>query len=208
MYSIFVERQYPVDPSEPIKRILDAGANVGYASVYFARHFPDAEIVSVEPEENNFQMLQRNTSAYPNIRCLKAALWKERTTLSMANPDADSWAFQLTDRPDRNGGNVNAYTVDDLLAERRWASVDLLKIDIEGAEREVFSADTSWLRNTRHLYIETHDEQQPGSARALFEALRGFDYQLRSCGDGLLVKILGMNQKSEATTAVHSANVA
>jgi FkbM family methyltransferase len=190
-YSIFIERQYPADTASEVKRIVDAGANVGYAAVYLAHHHPNADIIALEPEENNFRMLERNTRWYPNVRLKKGALWKERTVLSMANPQALSWAFQLTDRPDGNAANVDAYTVQDLMTEASWTTVDIMKIDIEGAEREVFLTNTDWLQNTRNLYIEVHDEQQPGSAEALFGSLQPFRYQLKSNGDCLLIRING-----------------
>jgi FkbM family methyltransferase len=202
LYSIFVEQQYPVDASDQAKHILDAGANVGYASVYFAHHFPDAQILALEPEENNFRMLEENTRCYPGIRRVKGALWKERTTLSMANPNAPSWAFQLTDQAALNGNKVPACTVADLIAEQQWPRLDLAKIDIEGAEREVFSANTAWLQNTSRLYIEVHDDQQPGSAKALFEALSGFRYQLKVAGDGFLIRLEGQKpQNAEPESA-------
>jgi FkbM family methyltransferase len=196
LYSIFIENQYPADRGSDPRRIIDAGANVGYASVFFAHHYPNAEIIALEPEKNNFRMLERNTGCYQNIRRVKGALWKERTTLSMANPQAPSWAFQLTDKLERKGESVNAYTVQDLMADAKWTTVDLMKIDIEGAEREVFLRNTDWLQNTRCLYIEVHDEQEPGAAHAVFAALQQFRYQLKFSGDCLLMRIDGVDPEA------------
>ena len=72
--------------------------------------------------------------------------------------------------------SVNGITIDDVLA--RWGngtSVDLLKIDIEGAEKELFSAPSdSWLARTRLIIIELHDRMVAGCEQALEEATNGY----------------------------------
>jgi hypothetical protein len=52
---------------------------------------------------------------------------------------------------------INGYTIATLLAQSRFDAIDLLKLDIEGAEEQIFSAtDTAWLDHVRVLVIETH----------------------------------------------------
>ena len=73
--SIFQNEEYllPLDDFQP-KLILDCGGNIGCAAVYFANKSPNAKIYSVEPEENNFQIMELNTQNYKNVTPIKSAL--------------------------------------------------------------------------------------------------------------------------------------
>ena len=57
--------------------VVDAGANIGLSTVFFANKFPQAKIVAIEPEPSNFAMLRDNVAPYPNVTPVQAALWKE-----------------------------------------------------------------------------------------------------------------------------------
>src|SRR4030042_5238997 len=74
---IFVMRdygiEYLIDGSQPV--IIDAGANIGLSSVYFASRFPNAIIECFEPEDENYALLLKNTEKYGNIKHNKCALW-------------------------------------------------------------------------------------------------------------------------------------
>jgi len=79
---IFLDREYDLsflnlDP----KVIIDGGSNVGYASVFFANRYPDARIISVEPEASNFRLLVKNTRSYPNVTRIRAEYGTERHLL-------------------------------------------------------------------------------------------------------------------------------
>ena len=65
------------------RSILDLGANIGIASIDFALRYPQASIIAIEPVAANFQLLQKNISAFPNIRALNVAVGKhdERAAL-------------------------------------------------------------------------------------------------------------------------------
>jgi hypothetical protein len=63
---IFIDNEYDVPIGISPKTIVDGGANVGYASVYFANRFPDPRIIAIEPHNANAEMLEKNTAAYPN----------------------------------------------------------------------------------------------------------------------------------------------
>ena len=123
----------PVIPS----LIIDAGANVGLSAVFFANKYPAAKIIALEPEVSNFAVLKRNAAPYPQIDCRQVALWKEETTLQLNDPGDGNHAFQTAEQ--KNGApGVRAVTVATLLREAKAAGPVILKIDIEGAEREVF----------------------------------------------------------------------
>jgi FkbM family methyltransferase len=124
---------------------LDIGAYCGYVAVYFANRFPDAEIMCVEPPGANFDALLVNTAAYANIRCLAAAVWRERTTLQWSGPVLGDWGNQFTPGASANGDTIPAYTISDLLALRDWDGADLIKCVSEGVQVDVLThSDRAW----------------------------------------------------------------
>jgi FkbM family methyltransferase len=167
--------QYDFDlPFRPLT-IIDAGANIGTASIYFARRYPHARIVAIEPERSNFALLSRNVAPYPAITPLCAALWSRDGEIGLGHPSPAEeahlkWAFVTREGSDER---VRAVTLGTLMKEMKMSSVDLLKIDIEGAEKEVFEA-CDWIDAVRCIMIELHDGLKPGCSHAVNSAARGF----------------------------------
>lgn len=174
---IFISEAYNLPFTIPAGLILDLGANVGYASVYLAKRYPNARIVAVEPDPSNFRALVRNTEPYPNVIAMEAAIWPRAEQVAVDN-SGPAWAHQVTTKGTAGMPSVDGITIDDVLA--RWgggAPIDLLKIDIEGAEKELFSVPCdSWLARTRIMVIELHDHMIPGCEQALERATRNFRF--------------------------------
>jgi FkbM family methyltransferase len=167
---IFKTKSY--DPGIPDFRpntIVDAGAHIGMASILFALQYPTARIIAIEPEPSNFAALVRNTAPYKTITPIQAALWRNdgEVTLGASNAHPKG-AFQIVE----NGGHrVRAITMDTVMRETGIHSIDLLKVDIEGAEVEVFES-CPWMGNVRVLAIELHDRVRPGCSSVLKNAAR------------------------------------
>lgn len=159
-------------PGDP-RTIIDAGANIGLASIYLTQRYPKARIIAVEFEEANFKQLLRNTASYPNIECVHAGLWPTDGRVAVANPEAQKWAHFPSevagDAPAEH--SVRAISMPTLLAERGVAHVDLLKIDIEGSEYELFDAVPDWLRRVSTIAIELHDHLRPGAGERFLASL-------------------------------------
>jgi FkbM family methyltransferase len=163
--------------------IVDCGANVGCSVMWFATRFPDAEIVAIEPDSANFELLNQNVAGLHNVRTVRAALWCSETRVVISNPDAEPWLFRteaVTGNTGQNSPLIDTVTMDSLLADTPSSTRIVVKMDIEGAEREVFSKNTSWLRCVDVLIIELHDWMFPGQdcGRIFFSALasRPIDY--------------------------------
>jgi FkbM family methyltransferase len=139
---VFINREYDFELACPPQVIVDAGANIGLASIYYAIKYPTAKILALEPAHSNFLMLEQNVTPYPNILPIHAALWKENTEIELIDPGYGSWGFQTTDRgvsePAQVLEKVPALTIDRIMTEYGIDFVDILKIDIEGSEKEVF----------------------------------------------------------------------
>lgn len=178
LYHIFVEEEYNIKPKKEPSFIIDAGANVGFTAVYFANRFPKARIIAIEPEGSNFRLLQKNTEAYPNIRCIKAGLWNSSTTLRITNLEKDSkWGFQVEETTDHGPDTCQAVSMDELLKEEGKKEIDIAKIDIEGAEKELFAKNLRWLLKTNLMVIEFHDRMKPGSSKPFWDAVEGMRFR-------------------------------
>jgi FkbM family methyltransferase len=177
-YQVFYEKQYDLYGIDfpDATRIIDGGANIGCASVYFSIRFPKAEILAIEPEKDNFSLLKRNSEPYRNIDCIQAGIWDKNEKLSITNPTGGAAEYMFENNPARDD-MVNGMTLHSLLDFKNWDSVDIIKLDIEGAEKEVFSAeDLSWLKKVKLLIIELHDRYKKGCTKTVFEALHKFEY--------------------------------
>jgi FkbM family methyltransferase len=179
---VFLEREYDIALRRPPAVIVDAGANVGFASVRFATRFPDARIVAIEPSAGNFAMLRRNVAPYPNVTPYHAALWGAAGEIEMVDPGEGTEGYRA------NGvaagaatslGTVPAVTVDSIMAEMGVTFVDLLKIDIEGAELAVFQNPSAWIDRVGVIVIELHDRFTLGCSRAFYRATERFALEAR-----------------------------
>lgn len=163
--------EFPFSP----KTIIDAGANVGMASIYFACRFPEARIVAVEPEASNFAQLARNVQPYRMVTPVHAALWNRDDEISVCAPGhatgtSRKWGFVTQEGP---GAKVRAITLPTLMKEMQMPSVDVLKMDIEGAEKEVLESCPD-VDQIRCLMVELHERFKPGCCIAADAAMQGF----------------------------------
>lgn len=186
---VFVDQEYGVDmPGAAPRLIIDAGANVGYATLFFARKFPEARILAIEPEASNFAQLVTNTRAYPNVTPIQAALWGRAERLAITNPGADSWSFRVSAAD--GAGGVRGVTIPELLALAGAERVDLLKLDIEGAEKDLFEHGAEeWLGRVGLIIAELHDRNRPGCSRAFYQALTRFEFGQFPMGENIVVVI-------------------
>jgi FkbM family methyltransferase len=178
---IFIDREYGLELSNEPRWIIDAGANVGFASMFFARRYPGAKIVAIEPERENFALLQKNVRPYPNIIPMQAALWERTATLDLVDPGIGPWAFQVHEQgrapTGKLVGTIAAVTVADLQKTHGMKTVDILKVDIEGGEKEVFDHSDGWLDSVGVVLIELHDRFKPGCTETFERRTRDFEFR-------------------------------
>ena len=190
---IFLERQAHFPVAGAPRAIIDAGANIGLSSVVLATRFPEAHIVALEINRSNYELLVANTSRYPNIEPRLCGLWSEVANLQILNPDAEEWAFRAdrTDAGSEGEDHIPAVGVADLLEEFGDGDIDLLKIDVEGSEIEIFeSGAETWLRRVRQLAIECHDRIRPGCSKAVITAAAAHQFSISNWGEYLLMSRL------------------
>jgi FkbM family methyltransferase len=188
---IFLEGDYDLDILCDPSLIVDGGANVGYASIFFANHYPRASILAVEPEPANFSILLANIRSYPQIKAVRAALWCKPGPVVVNNPD-ESWAAYVLDAASapQSGCSVTVQglTIGGLLQMSGKETIDIIKLDVEGAEREIFSSsDCSWLCRTKILIVELHDRLVPGCTEALEKALSPYSFRRTVKGENTIL---------------------
>jgi FkbM family methyltransferase len=142
-------------------KVIDAGANIGLTSLYINLQFDVPDFILLEPDSNNFKILSFNLKSNSiNARVENAGLWSNKANLKIVKDfrDKSDWATRVEETTEKG---INAMTVNHLLVKYNWDYIDILKIDIEGSEKEVFTsinADLSFLSKTKCIAIEIHDE--------------------------------------------------
>ena len=169
---------------------MDGGGNIGLTAAYLATRYPAAEIVSIEPDPGNFALLAENVRPYPNVVPLQAGVWHRSASLAVKDTGGGANAFTVEETDAATPGAVRAVGLADLLAERGWPRFDLVKLDVEGAEREIFSGDVdAWLSRTRVLVVELHDRMRPGCAHAVLGALARRPFSMSVQGENLVFRL-------------------
>lgn len=170
-YEIFWKKVYDISGSAPVDLIVDLGANIGLASLYFLLKYPRATVICVEPGSGNLGVLKKNLA--DEIRTQKvfveeAAIAKADGTAFLSVP-----ALQYNTRITGNNEEdmeVRCISMNSLLKKYAVGQIDILKIDIEGAEEDLFLHDTQWLQNVRQVIIETHSEKTAEVCRNILQA--------------------------------------
>jgi FkbM family methyltransferase len=196
---VFVEREYdsPFLP-ENVATVVDLGANIGLSAIFFAAKYDEAAIYAVEPDRSNFDLLVRNVAGLGNrVQCLNAAIWTHDGTVALETEDdqqrpLDAWGVRVRSDPASSDKGVASMRMDTALKSWNLTAVDLLKVDIEGAELELFmDMDRSWLDLVRFVAVETHDRFRPGSEAAVRQALAADFLELPRAGENLLFRRRG-----------------
>nr|EDZ38463.1 MAG: SAM-dependent methyltransferase [Leptospirillum sp. Group II '5-way CG'] len=139
--------------------IVDAGANIGASSVWFALHFPLARIISIEPEPGNFAMLSKNSCSFPGIIPFNNALASHSGILYLTDPKEGAWGYRTTHFAEEEAVPVQAKSIEDFLDLdiEQVQNPFILKIDIEGAESDLFSKFSPKFDEFPLIIIEVHD---------------------------------------------------
>ena len=187
---VFFDEEYKMENLEEPHVIIDCGANVGLSAVYFKNKYPNSTIIAVEPEHSNFELLVKNTSNYKSIHCIEGGIWNKSTNLEIRDIGFGKWGFIIEETDTTTENSIAAYTIDELLTKFKIDKIDILKIDIEGSEKELFSSNfEQWLPKTSMIVVELHDRLKVGCSKALFNALADYNYSLTFRGENLFIHL-------------------
>jgi len=144
--------------------MVDLGANIGLTSRYFLHRFPQLKVLAVEAHPNSFSILKRNLAPFAangRAKAIHAAAWSTNGTVygdDHGHPEHYS-RFSVTQemgKVRRGTAQIPAYKLETLFDTHHLPHVDLLKIDIEGTETELFKNDLSWASRVRMIAVEFH----------------------------------------------------
>jgi FkbM family methyltransferase len=178
---IFVHNIYSFKADSSIPNIIDLGANIGLSVLYFKFLYPQAEICALEADPKIFEYLVQNirNNGFRDVTLLNKAAWNRNAVLKFM-PDGADGGRVIPPNGDDRYINVEAIDVSELIAGR---SVDLLKIDIEGAEVDVLVRCRDVLSNVRRIFVEYHSKAgQIQNLSLLLDVLesQGFRYHIHS----------------------------
>jgi FkbM family methyltransferase len=164
--------------------IIDAGANAGFASRFFAKAYPHARILAVEPDRENAAICRANTASLPQIEVVSAAVGSRPGHVSIEREDGNSWAV----RTRRSQSGLPIITIGELRDRVRDSELLIVKVDIEGFERDLFAEATEWIGETCAMIVEPHDWMLPGagSSRTLQRAILQEDREILISGNALV----------------------
>jgi FkbM family methyltransferase len=180
---IMIENEYLPLKDLRVATILDLGANIGLASAWFLNRFPDATVFAVEADADNCAACRENLAAYGiRARVVHGAAWSSRAALTLLRKSCAADNFVESAGATAGGQiQVQGWDLASLIEMSGFAQVDLLKIDIEGAEEVIFRAKvSSWLPRVRNLCVELHGK---ACRDAFFGALADYDFEHGQSGE-------------------------
>lgn len=192
---VFRDREYEIAPPHARKAIadhysrivasgnvpviIDAGANIGAASMWFRKAYPEAQIIAVEPDPGNAAVLRRNCGE--RMVLLEAAIGGEPGFVEVI-ANGRSWGSQT----ERASKGVPIVTVDQIAQMIPNSELFIAKIDIEGFESDLFNVNTGWIDRVPVIIVEPHDWLTPGTSRSFQREMGRRDYDLLINGENLI----------------------
>jgi FkbM family methyltransferase len=163
--------------------LLDVGANVGYTSIYINTFCNNLDILAVEPFPSNVKQILLNAELNnAKIKVFQGGLWSSNTNLSfdMGFLDSREWSISLKDD---GRGTVNCKTLSTLKQDFKILDIDILKIDIEGGEKELFDDNqfVHELKNVQLLAVEIH--QNVVSLNKIHAILKSTGFKIHHGGE-------------------------
>jgi FkbM family methyltransferase len=176
-----------------VRTMIDCGANIGFASLYFKLKYPMIKIFSLEPDSENFELLKKNTLWSSDISISKSAVWREDANLYESGAFRDSlpWSKQYSEIKTDRRKEVKSYSLKSIFYNSGFTHVDFLKMDIEGSEFEVFrnKENLDFLCKVFLFAIEIHPEM--GDKEVLVSIFKEHDFLLFETKE----TILGVNKR-------------
>lgn len=179
-------------PNTQLPNIIDAGSNIGLTTVYLSKYFSDAQFLAIEPDSSNFEVMSSNFDLNQiSVKTIKGGIWSQNTFLKIISDfrDKNHWSIRVEETNDAS--ELPAFSLHYLVDTYQLNQIDILKIDIEGSEKEVFTgakADVSFLAKTKCIAIEIHDEFN--CREAIYAILDHYNFQYVESGE----LTIGINQ--------------
>ncbi|WP_293870272.1 FkbM family methyltransferase [Flavobacterium sp.] len=180
-------------PNSKKINIIDAGGNIGLTSVYLSKFFPNSNFIVVEPDASNFKSVCYNfeSNKIQNAIKINGGIWSKKTNLKIVNDFRDKKDWSIRVEETNEVGDLKAFSIQDLMHQHNFEVIDILKIDIEGSEKEVFTGlntNISFLSKTKCIALEIHDEFD--CRDEIYKILKEFNFDFFESGE----LIIGINR--------------
>ncbi|MEY2986332.1 MAG: hypothetical protein RJB24_561 [Candidatus Parcubacteria bacterium] len=168
-------------------RIIDCGANVGYASIWLAKEYPNSSIVAIEPEEYNYQTLLQNINSFPQITPLQNGVWIKKSPLKIIDKGFGESGFMIEEVASKQEADVEGISISDIMNMKKWDQIDIIKMDIEGTEKIILQNPIPWMKKCKLLIIELHEEMMPGVTELFHKKFPENRYNIRFQGENFII---------------------
>jgi FkbM family methyltransferase len=180
---VIIGLEYDIKLNFEPKIIVDCGANIGMSTLFFKRKYRNSQIISIEPDKDNYELLQKNITNIEGVYPINKALWNHSNGVKlMLNESQDSHSAI-----DSSDFDTQTITIEEILDRYSFEKIDILKIDIEGGEFELFKENCAWLEKIKVIVIELHDRIKPGCTRRFFKSIDRFDYKMVIRGELIVI---------------------
>jgi len=177
-WEIFEQEIYCFSSHKKEPLIVDCGSNVGLSILYFKTIYPQSKIIGFEADPDVYPILESNLTrfGYDDVELHNKALWHEETTLDFAVEGADAGRVAKEQKDEfKRRVKVPAVCLSNYLSE----PVDLLKLDIEGAETAVIKECAGCLHRVNNLFIEYHSFwQEPQTVDDILSILKDANFRV------------------------------
>ena len=153
----------------------------------------------MEPAADNIEIAKLNLHAYPNVTLLQGAVWDRPSQLRISDPTVPPYAYQVTESQDhvsvKLDNALKTFTISELMDAASEHEVLIAKIDIEGAEANLFRSNIEWARRTHLIAIELHDWMLPNqrTSTPFLRTITPLDFELFQRGENLFVFLDGLS---------------
>ncbi|MFM7016329.1 MAG: FkbM family methyltransferase [Bacteroidota bacterium] len=193
-YQVFLNNEYDLDFAKSSRVIIDGGANIGLFAIKMKKQFPDSKIICIEPDPDNFDLLKKNLSGYSNIHFENAGIWNKNVKLKVYDKyNCGKWGMVVEE--DDIHGNIAAISIPVLMEKHQIKFIDILKLDIETSEKQLFANNyEEWLPSIKHIIIELHDRMETGCAKSFFSAINNCytNYNYSTLGENVIITNLDL----------------
>lgn len=166
LYSAFIA-QYHIPPF-PLNfanraAILDLGSNAGYTMLHLKHLFPQARIIGVEMDKDNYDLCKMNVAALPDCEVIHAAIWMSNGRVTYSGKNEESYALHTGHQSEErqfDERTAQSMTIESIIENYAISTIDYLKVDIEGVEIDLLEGDLTWAKIVNQMYIEFHNTSQ------------------------------------------------
>jgi FkbM family methyltransferase len=194
MVNLLYRREYRLTRLSPPGVILDVGANIGMAAVWFHHYNPDREIFCFEPLHSNADLIRLNC---PHAKVFELALGSQQGTMGLSVDQDEVMASAIPTQWKTTIQQFPIAALDAIAVQEQWKDVAMLKMDVEGMEVEILKGAKDILRKTHHVVAETHSrELHEQVTQQLVEAGFSIDFQLSKKKEGTALLFASRHKKA------------